>query len=91
MNNITSTNITLYNVTLNNIEMEHSERAIKPIMGFYYIKLHYIKSNKLQKAKKISTTKKCDLQTCEKVVIGALAPFPGIACLADGSKLMMTK
>ena len=35
--------------------------------------------------------KRCDLQTCEKVVIGALAPFPGIACLADGSKLMMTK
>ena len=25
--------------------------------------------------------KRCDLQTCEKVVIGVLAPFPGIAVL----------
>ena len=47
-------------------------------------------TNKLQKAK-VFFNNKCDLQTCEKVVIGALAPFPGIACLADGSKLMMTK
>jgi len=44
----------------------------------------------IEKAK-VLFNNKCDLQTCEKVVIGALAPFPGIACLADGSKLMMTK
>ena len=45
----------------------------------------------IAKSKGFFFNNKCDLQTCEKVVIGALAPFPGIACLADGSKLMMTK